>query len=809
MGKNAGPLERMRVLDIGQGIAAPFCAKLLGDLGADVVKIEPPEGDLSRQIGPFPKGTPDAELSASFFFLNTSKRSVVADLTRDDGRLMLSKLVPHFDIVISSDTIEALDAQNLGYDDLKKWNPKVILTTVTGFGSFGPHSHYESSHLVNCAVGGWAQLCGLPDREPLQSGGAMTDTLGGAFAAVATSLAFYGRERHGGGEHVDVSVQEAVLAGAQMPTLLYEYSGNIPERYSSVGSGAGAAYILPTSEGYIGLNALTLPQWHMLCAFLGREDIPEDPKYRGISWAKPDQRLEEIRSAFQQALEGRTAEQLFHEAEKARVPFGLVPDLKGLFGLKPHVERSFFLPLDHPEAGTVAVPSIPFNSNASLVAKPYRPPLLGEHTEEILQEIKSLSNVPMDNAEALNPLPLKGLRVLDLSMFFAGPVCAQILADAGAEVIKVESVQRIDGWRGAGTTGEGDVPTWEGSPYFNWVNRNKRGITLNLKDSRGIDAIKTMVKDADVLIENYTPRVMDNFGLGYDVLKEINPDLIMISLSGFGSDTSWRDYVAFGMSTEQMSGACHLTGYEGEEPLFTGTTGGDLFSGVMGANALLAALHSVDANSGGQHINFSQVEACNLYLGDVMTGWSLAETDPGRSGNRHAVYAPQGMYPCQDDRWIAITCKTDKQWRVLASLIGSELQDASFEKCEARQKAREQLDKGIADWTKSQNALDLMEQLQNKGIPAGAVLKGPDLLADPQLKARNSFIEQDRPGVGPKHYPNQPYRFANTEAPPVERAPLLGEHSMEVLTSVANMTDEDIVELVIDDVVGTVPMAAR
>ena len=809
MGKNAGPLERMRILDIGQGIAAPFCAKLLGDLGADVVKIEPPGGDLSRQMGPFPKGIPDAELSASFFFLNTSKRSIIADLDGDEGRWLLSKMVPYFDIVISSDTVEALDARSIGYNDLKKWNPKVILTTVTGFGSFGAHSHYESSHLVNCAVGGWAQLCGLPDREPLQSGGAMTDTLGGAFAAVATSLAFYGRERHGGGEHVDVSVQEAVLAGAQMPTLLYEYTGNVPERYSSVGSGAGAAYILPTSEGYIGLNALTLPQWHMLCAFLGREDIPEDPKYKGISWAKPDQRLEEIRSSFQQALEGRSAEQLFHEAEKARVPFGLVPDLEGLFGLQPHIERSFFTPLDHPGAGEVLVPSIPFKSNSSILAKPYRPPLLGEHSEEILQEVQTFSQIDTDERAQINPLPLKGLRVLDLSMFFAGPVCAQIMADAGADGIKVESIQRIDGWRGAGTSGEGDVPTWEGSPYFNWVNRNKRGITLNLKDPRGIDAIKTMVKDADVLIENYTPRVMDNFGLGYDVLKEINPDLVMISLSGFGSDTSWRDYVAFGMSTEQMSGACHLTGYEGEEPLFTGTTGGDLFSGVMGANALLAALHSIKPNGGGQHINFSQVEACNLYLGDVMTGWSLAQTDPGRTGNRHAVFAPQGIYPCQENRWIAITCKTDNQWKALASLVSPELQAEELETREARQKVHEYLDSSIAEWTKSQRAIDLMEQLQDRGIPAGAVLKGPDLLADSHLEARNSFIEQDRPGIGTKHYPNQPYRFANMEAPPVERAPLLGEHSTEVLTSVANMTDDDIVELVIDDVVGTIPIAAR
>ncbi len=811
------PLDGIRVLDISEGIAGPFCAKLLGDLGARVTKIEQPgKGDHTRAFGPFPDGATDLEKSATFFYLNTSKRSVVLDLDEQENREVLAALVARSDIVVASATAEALDAQGIGFEQIQAWNPRVVLTTVTGFGSYGPHSSYGSSHLVACAVGGWSQLCGMPDREPLQVGGSISETLTGSFAAAASLLAILGRETHGRGDHVDLSVQEAVIAGASMPTLLYEYYGILPERYSNVGSGAGAAFIMPTDKGYVGLNALTAAQWRLMCEFLGRKDIVEDPKYHGISWARPDETLEEVRAAFKEALAGRTAEELFHEAETWRIPFGLIPDLEGLFAMPPLRERDFFVPLEHPELGAVEVPGIPYKSTAG-EPLPSRPPLLGEHTDEVLAELKesdgdtvAAANVVTATGETQSS-PLKGLRILDLSMFFAGPVAAQIAADAGAEVIKVESIQRIDGWRGSGVRGEADVPGWERSPNFNWVNRSKRGITLNLTGQRGTDILKGMVKDADVLIENYTPRVMEKFGLGYDVLKEINPRLIMMSMSGFGSDVSWRDYVAFGMSTEQMSGFCHLTGYADGDPLFTGTTGGDIYSGVMGANVLLAAIHHRLRTGEGQHIDFSQLAACNLYVGDVMTGWSLAGYDPGRMGNSHVYYAPQGIYPCRDDRWIGITCRTDEDWCALTRIIcrGDLQTDDAYGSAAGRAENRTAIDTAIAEWTRDQDAMELMHRLQRGGVPAGAVMTGAEILEDPHLAARGSFLPQDRPGIGVKHYPNQPYRFRYAEPVANLRAPLLGEHISEVLTELAGLTDDDIAELIIDDVVGTVPIIAR
>jgi len=805
MGVRQPLLKGVRVLDISEGISGPFASKLLADLGADTVKIERPVvGDVSRTFGPFPKGIKDLENSASFLYFNTNKKSVVLDLCSEVGIDKFKKLLCSYDVVISSQTSKSLEEQGIGFEVMRTLNPKIVLTTVTGFGSDGPYSDYESSHLVSCALGGWANNCGVPDREPLQAGGTITETLVGSYSAAATLLAIFGRLKHGGAEHIDVSAQEAVLSGASIPSLAYEYSGTITGRYSSVGSGAGAGYMLPTRDGYVGLNALTLVQWHMLCKFLGREDVASDDYYQGISWAKPDGRLEEIREIFCEALENKTAEELFHEAQKWRVPFGLVPSLRELFLMTPHLERGFFQEIESSDSSVYQVPGVPFKSeNAETELK--RAPLLGEHTEEVISRFDGSDQMIIEReatSEELNPLPLTGIRVVDLSMFFAGPVAAQVLADAGAEVVKVESIQRIDGWRSSGTVTEQELPSWEASPYFNWVNRNKKDITLDLTDTRGADIVKKLVAEADILVENYTPRVMENFGLSYETLKSINPRLVMISLSGYGQEGSWRDYVAFGMSTEQMSGVAHLTGYENEGPLYTGMTGGDLFSGIMGAVDLVAALWQREQTGLGQHLDFSQIEACNMYVGDAMTGCSLAGFDPERTGNDHPVYLLQGMFPCMDDGWIGISCKDEQQIKALAGYFEEPaILDSSLKKAEKLER--------VGQLTEQRDKMKLMTELQRIGVPAGAVLNGPELLHNEQLIARGAFLAQDHPGLGVKHYPNQPYRFRLSEEPPTQRAPLLGEDLEEILTERAGLTSDEIAELIIDDVIGTVPISAR
>jgi crotonobetainyl-CoA:carnitine CoA-transferase CaiB-like acyl-CoA transferase len=810
----SSPLEGLSVLDISEGIAGPFCAKLLADLGARVCKVEAPDGgDRTRRLGPFPDGSADPEASGSFIYLNTSKLGITLDLATAEGRDQLVRLLADYDVVVAGESEGELAARGLGYEQLQAWNPTVILTTVSGFGSSGPHAGYRWSDLTASAAGGWSDNCGIPEREPLRPGGAISQTMAGAFGATATMLAVLGRHAHGGGEHVDVSAQESTLVSAMIPTLFYEYTGQIRERNSTVGS--GPSFILPGSDGYIGVNVLTQAQWELLCQYLGLGEMLEDPRFQ------PGQRqlhAEEVRELFMPLLADRTVEQIFTDGQTWRVPFGLVPDATQIRSMLPHHEREFFVTLDQPGAGSVDVPGVWFKSSVN--APHVRPaPRLGEHNAEVLGALPA-SAAPgaghrgeADRASG-QPATLEGVRIIDLSMFMSGPMATQICADAGADVIKVESVQRIDGWRGSavGTTEPGAAPPWERSPFFNWVNRNKRDVTLNLTDPRGAELLKRLVATSDILIENYTPRVMGNFGLTYDVLQTVKPDLIMLSMPGFGGEVTWRDYVAFGMSTEQMSGMSHFTGYEDGPPLFTGTTGGDPFVGVLAALTLTAALHHRDRTGEGQHIDLSQIEACTMFVGHELAGWSLNGHDPERTGNGHPTMAPHNNYPCADDRWIAIACRSDEEWRALASLIGKPEwanEDSPRSTAAGRRADAARVDLALAEWTRPQRHTDLMHALQAAGVTAAAILNGPELLADPHLEERRFFIPQDRPGIGVKHYPGQPHRFERAAVPGVARSPLLGEHSREVLAEVLGLRAEELDALERADVIGAVPLAAR
>ena len=803
-------LGGLRVLDLSEGLAGPFAAKLLGDLGADVIKLEPPGGDEARRRGPF-AGSEDIEASAPFLYANTSKRSVVIDPADPDDLGLRARLLERADVVISHETEPSLAARGLGYAQLSARNPRVVLTTVTGFGSDGPYADWEWNHLIAGALGGFTYLCGREQREPLQLGTSVTETLTGAYAAVATLIAVHGALEHGRGDHVDVSVIEAAINAALLPVQRYDYTGDSGARRADIGP--SPSFILPTSDGFVGANTLTQAQWEMMCQFFGQPDLVDDPQYAD-GWS----RMANSRSLAGELAEltrGRTAEDVFHDAQTWRIPFGLIPTLSDVMNLLPHRERDFFLEFEHPRAGRVRMPGVPwlFGDERPVGS---RSPLLGEHAEEVRagawEGMDRDSRGKRGNDEEGHQRPLEGLRVVDLSMFMSGPMTSLVFADGGADVIKVESVQRIDGWRAGGAT---EDFWWEWAPQFNWVNRNKHGITLNLTDQRGADVIRHMVREADILVENYTPRVMGNFGLSYAELRAINPELIMISMPGFGLTGTWSHYTAFANTTEQMSGLPHLTGYVDDQPIFSGTTGGDPLAGIMGALALLSALErrrrlNAQGEVGGCHIDLSQTETATSFTGEAVTAYSISGEDPGRVGNYHPRIAPHNTYPCRDDHWIAIACETDGQFADLARLMGRGDWIQRYGSFRDRDPARSEIDSAISEWTREREARQLMRELQGLGIAAGAVYDGRDLLEDQHLAAREFFITQRHTYAGARRYPLQPYRFANWRGPEVDRpSPTLGRDTRAVLGRLTALSEAEVERMEADDVIGTIPLAAR
>jgi len=535
-----------------------------------------------------------------------------------------------------------------------------------------------------------------------------------------------------------------------------------------------------------------------MLAFLGREDLIgvehfDDPVER---FARSD----EVRDVLVAALAERRAAEVFHEAQLWRVPFGLVVSPAQVLELDQHRERAFFETVEHPVAGELPLARPPFLMSAT-PSRPRRAPLRGEHTAEVLTEAAALgapSPTPSEpegataGDRASTPAPLAGMRIVDLTMFMSGPLTTLFAADLGADVIKVESRQRVDGWRAAG---RGEVRPWETAHCFNWINRSKRGITLDLNDPRGAELLRRLVSGADAVVENYTPRVMENFGLTYAALSEVRPDLVMLSMPGFGATGPWRDYAAFAWTTEQLGGLCHLTGYEDGPPLFSNTTGGDPLAGLFGGVALMAALLHRQRTGEGQLIDLSQVETATMFIGDQLLEPVLAGRDPARRGNRHPTMVPHGMYRCGDREWVAVACAGETDRAALADLVGvGQPADPT------------ELDSAVAAWCERGDAGALWHELQRAGVPAGRVMNGRDLLEDPQLAARGFHLEQDRPEVGPKRYTAQPFRFADATLPAPTPAPHLGESTREVLRELAGCTDAELDALERDEVIGTDPL---
>jgi crotonobetainyl-CoA:carnitine CoA-transferase CaiB-like acyl-CoA transferase len=416
--------------------------------------------------------------------------------------------------------------------------------------------------------------------------------------------------------------------------------------------------------------------------------------------------------------------------------------------------------------------------------------------------------------------PLTGIRVLDLTQVYAGPTCTRVLADLGAEVIKLEGLQRMDITRNfaiADNNSKDDY--WNHGGYFPFRNSGKKSLTLDWSDEQAFDLLKRLVPLCDVVAESFTPHVMKGKGLGYEDLKALREDIIMISLSGYGQDGPWKDYSAYGMGLEPASGISSMTGYRGGDPLRSGISFTDPYSGMVGAGAVLSALHYRRRTGKGQYIDLSEHEAAVPVVGYALMEYAMSAMGgsasggngrlPERMGNRSYWYAPQGCYPCKGDDWLVITVGNDEEWAAFCEATGHAewAEDRRFADVLARFENHDALDEAISSWTREQDSNEAMHLLQNVGVIAAAVLSPKQVLLDSHLRERGYFDVIDQPGVGKKPIPKQlGARFSafstDCEAP----APKLGEHNREVLQGLLGLSDEEVAALEERKVIGDTPV---
>jgi len=791
-------LDGVKVIELGHMVSAAYATKLMADLGAEVIKVEEPDGDLARQRGPFPNGVPDPEQSGLFLYLNTNKRSVVLDLPRECQRLM--ELVAEADIVVHNYAPERMAGLGLDYAAFQARNPRLVMCSITPFGLSGPHKDYAAYELTVAHGGGWAWLSpggsDRPELPPLKAAGHQADFQIATAAATAT-LAAYGMALQTGlGEHVDFSAQAYIASFVDISAPNYTYQEQVATRL-----GQRALYpwdIFPCQDGLMFLVVGEEDQWQRLVDLMGNPEWAEWEIFQGL--ANRSQNQDVLRTYLADWVKGWKVEELFRVGQERRICFAPVFSMAQLADQEQLRARGFFVDVSHPRAGRLTHLGAPYVLDSPWWKLRRPAPLLGEHNDRLdaapETPRETERTAPLSASGSTNrQLPLAGVRVADFSWVWAGPFGALQLAHLGAEVIKVESHTRLDLARRLLYYPKGMEPGVNRCALFNQWGQGKKSLLLNLTTPKGRDLAKELVSKSDVVLQNFATGVMDQLGLGYDELRRVKPDIIMASISGYGQTGPQRNYMAYGPAIPPLTGLSSITGYEGGPPEEVGMAYGDPTSGIHAAAAICAALVARRRTGQGQHIDVSLWQAVAVLVAEGWMDYAMNATQPPRRGNRDPWMAPHNCYRCAgEDEWVTIACGTDEEWTGLCRAIGRpELAtDARFGSAADRKVNEEELDRVLSAWTEPREKWDVTHQLQEAGVAAFPSMSGKDLIEDPHLNARGFFERLAHPEVGTRTHMGIPWLFSHAPNGVRWPAPLLGQDTDQVMGEVLGYDAQEI-----------------
>jgi crotonobetainyl-CoA:carnitine CoA-transferase CaiB-like acyl-CoA transferase len=797
------PLTGVRVVDLSDRLAGAYCTKLLVDLGADVVKVEPPAGDPLRQRkSPVPGSS--AAPGALFQYLCASKRSTTLDLETADGRHSLRRLAQGADLVLETWIPGTAERMGLSAAELLDLNSTLTVVSVSAFGRGGPRSEKDVPEFLLQALSGATYSRGRPGRSPLTAAGGLSEWIAGAFAATAGAAALMGSAMTGRGSHVDVSILEAATLGLVTAPVIAESLRGYPTRVSARRVVPG---IQRCSDGWVGLFVLTPQQWYDFTVMIERPELAEDPQL--VSLFERQERDEELVPLIEQWTSKRTVADVLSLAKLLRIPAAPVGNGKSLPEFEAIADRGIYV--DNP--GGFRQPRSMF----SFDGVPFRPigkaPALGEHNESLsiwpVRRHAAADGSAM-NREALVSRPLKGIRVVDLTAFWAGPLATGILSALGAEVIKIESVQHPDPLRFTGFLPASKPQWYEAAPLFNALNLDKRSLTLDLGSEEGQSLLLKFVASADVVIENFTPRVLENFNLNYKRFAEARPDIILARMPAFGLEGPWRDRPGFAPTLEQISGLAWINGYEDTEPIAPNGFV-DPAAGAHAAFAIVSALIARRNTGHGHEVELPMVEVATSVTAEQVIEYDLTGQVQGRHGNADLFATPQGVYDClgeSEDNWVAISTQTDSQWTALADIVGADKwTEPSLDQlatAETRWNHREAIDARLRVWCAARTNSDIVEILDNAEVPAAPVVHDHLIVDDQQMRARGFWQKLSHPVIGDQWYAGFPFLREGKEW--YERpSPLLGQDNDQILRSIG-FSVEEIRDMERRQVIGHVPL---
>jgi crotonobetainyl-CoA:carnitine CoA-transferase CaiB-like acyl-CoA transferase len=854
-----GVLHGIRVVELADEQAA-HAGLVLAGLGADVIKLEPPQGSSTRRIGPFSGGDPGPEASIFFWQHNRGKRSVVIDPASGADAATLRALIASADVLLLSGPDEALLAgfPDVSGDALLERHPRLVIARMTPFGDDGPWASYRANDLVHLALGGPVMNCGydpLPDGTydlpPIAPAAWQSYVIAGEQLVIGILAAVLRANRTGQGQYLSCAVHEAVAKSTELDLmnwvmrrspLLRQTCRHAAEKVSAVPT------VAQTKDGrYLMTMLMGAKNEAQVAAFLRSQGIDgasaDDGGREAGTRAIPGSGTIGERSARMLELVQRFVRKHSYatlpwlEAQSAGV---MCAPLR-----KPHENvsdehwqaRGTFAQVEHPELGR----SLTYAVKKWISTEPdwiagRRAPLLGEDTEQVKAELAArdtgttaarLTTAPRapGNPAQLSalgkPMPLAGIRIFDFSWFLASAGGTRFLSALGAEVIKVEWKDSPDtrmaamapvGGRAARAAATGPLPGVtdpDMGGQFNNKNAGKRGISLNVRHPEGLRIARRLVALSDIVAEGFSPGVLDRWGLGYDELRRIRPDIIYAQQSGMGTAGRYGRLRAVGPVAAAMSGVSEMSGLpDPAMPAGWGYSYLDWIGAYSFATAILAALYYRDRTGKGQWIDASQTESGIYISGGAILEWSATGRPWQRTGNHspQRSAAPHAIYRCAGtDRWLAIACTTDAEWAALASLIG-EHWTAGYDTLASRLARQDALDRRIGAWTREQDAYRLMELLQSRGIPAGVCQTAGDRCdRDPQLAHLNWLTEVEGAKIGRWPVAEFPVKLSETPAyigGPIDRgAPCYGEDNEWVLGELLGMSKAEMTQLAEDGVI--------
>ena len=791
-------LNGLRVVECGEGISAAFASKLMADLGADVVKVEEPTGDILRWRGPFAPGEePDPEKSGLFLYLNANKRGVTIDPTAPGLKADFDRLLSSADILVHNFHPSDRPLRGLESEALSKRFPSLITVGISPFGDSGPYKDWKGYALNIENAGGMAFLAPgaseYADLPPLRAFGDQADYQGGLHACFAALAMYLNRFNGGAPSSIEISEQECIAAMLEMNLMHYTYTGRETSRLGK--RVIGPWLLSECRDGHAFVACAEEPQWQRMVELMGdpewtHEELFKDRIARGANSDALNLFMREWMSSWNK-------EELFHAGQAKRIPFAKVNTMKDIRDDVQLNYRNYFITLDYPEREEIRVPGAPSRYGVNNSIARTGAPRLGQDNDELLGK-SGTSPTPEDPGPARlssERLPLAGIRILDFTWAWAGPFATLQLAHLGAEVLRIESEKRVCITRAIPPFAD-EVPGPNRAGYFNQYNQGKRSITLNLADPAGLQVAYDLVPYCDVVVENFAGGVASKMGLGYEKLRQLRPDVIMLSMSGYGQDGPYCGYLGYGPPAAALSGFFFTIGYQGMPPMELGTSYMDPNAGIFGAIAVINALIHRKRTGHGQYIDQSQLETAVQLMAEGLLQYQITGKEPERVGNHHPIMSPHNTYKASGnaDKWVSIAVGTEDQWRALCAVMGKPelVQDLRFSTPSARKQNEDELDSIISGWTSSRDRWEITEALQRAGVAAFPSMSNQDLATNEHLRERGYLVRLEHPEVGRRTHVGIPWTLGGRSSGVASPAPLRGTDTDAVLSKLLGYSAEKI-----------------